>query len=74
MNGEEVIQAKAEEIAAKILGEKVQVFEELLEKQKKMVRHGEYQIGIYNGLVLGRSILTGEKPKYYTEGGDKDEG
>ena len=74
MNEEEVIRAKAEEIAAKILGEKVQVFEELLEKQKKMVRHGEYQIGIYNGLVLGRSILTGEKPKYYTEGGDKDEG
>lgn len=74
MNEREVIQARAEEIAAKILGEKVQVFEELLEKQKKMVRHGGYQIGIYNGLVLGRSILTGEKPKYYTEGGDEDEG
>lgn len=71
MNVEEKAKTLAEEIAANMLGEKVEILDDLLNKQEEMLC-SEYQIGVYNGLVLAKSILTGEQPKF-KEGGRKDE-
>lgn len=47
-----------------IIGEKIESLTNLINEQKKNCID-KYNIGIYNGLVLARSVLTGEKPKYY---------
>lgn len=47
-----------------IIGEKVDSITELINTQRKNCID-KYNIGIYNGLVLARSVLTGEEPKYY---------
>ena len=49
-----------------ILIEKVRAFEELIEVQGNNLG-SQYMIGLYNGLVLGKSILTGEEPKFYEQ-------
>lgn len=73
MNQQEVIEAKAQELAAKILGEKVEAFEELIKIQSNALGSSEYQIGLYNGLVIGKSVLTGEEPQFYQQkGGNKN--
>ena len=47
-----------------IIGEKIESINKLLEQQKDYVKD-QYNIGIYNGLVLAKSVLTGEEPKYF---------
>lgn len=74
MNQQEVIEAKAQELAAKILGEKVEAFEELIKVQSNALGSSEYQIGLYNGLVIGRSVLTGEEPQFYQQKGGNENG
>lgn len=74
MNQQEVIEAKAQELAAKILGEKVEAFEELIKVQSNALGGSEYQIGLYNGLVIGKSVLTGEEPQLYQQKGGNENG
>lgn len=74
MNQQEVIEAKAQELAAKILGEKVEAFEELIKVQSNALGNSEYQIGLYNGLVIGKSVLTGEEPQFYQQKGGNENG
>ena len=47
--------------------EKTKSTAELLLKQKEFCDKypSEYNIGIYNGLAIGLSVLTGEKPVFY---------
>lgn len=47
-----------------ILVEKVQTLQQLLNDQKQYCVDN-YQIGLYNGIVIGLSVLTGEEPKFY---------
>lgn len=47
-----------------ILEEKVRALEKLIEDQRRYCVD-KYQIGLYNGLVIGLSVLTGEKPEFY---------
>ena len=50
-----------------ILVEKVKAIQNLIEIQGQNIEHNMYMIGLYNGLVLGLSVLTGEEPKFYVE-------
>lgn len=72
MNQQELIEAKAQRIAAEILGEKVKAFEELIAIQEKSLG-SDYQNGLYNGLVLGKSLLTGKEPQFYQPKGEKED-
>lgn len=63
-----------QQLVAEILGEKIEAFEELLEIQSHSLESSEYQIGLYNGLVLGKSLLTGEEPQYYEWKGEEEDG
>lgn len=47
-----------------ILVEKIRVLQQLLDNQKQYCVDN-YQIGLYNGIVIGLSVLTGEEPKFY---------
>lgn len=47
-----------------IIGEKVDSLTNLIQEQRKNCLD-KYNIGIYNGLVLAKSVLTGEVPQYY---------
>ena len=47
-----------------IIGEKIESLTNLINSQRDNCKD-TYNIGIYNGLVLARSVLTGETPKYY---------
>ena len=55
-----------------IIGEKIQSISNLIESQKQHCKD-QYNIGIYNGLVLAKSVLTGEIPKYYEMEENKNE-
>ena len=57
------MQMKAEEIAAEIIAEKVKDIDGLLKVQRECATDG-YMIGLYNGMALCKSILTGEPPQY----------
>lgn len=49
-----------------ILTEKVNAMTELLDTQYPHCEQSDiYEIGIYNGLAIGLSVLTGEQPKFY---------
>ena len=73
MSEKELQQVQAEELAAKIVGEKVTALEELIAIQSKSLGHCDYQNGLYNGLVLAKSTLTGEEPQFWpTEGSEKN--
>lgn len=54
-----------------LLIDKVEALVELLGLQSKCCNN-DYQIGLYNGLVLGLSVLTGEQPKFYDFEGGKE--
>ena len=60
---EGLINEKANEIAAEIIGQKVNDITELLKVQRN-VSVDAYMIGMYNGMELCKSILTGEEPVY----------
>ena len=47
-----------------VVGEKIEAFNKLIEQQKEYAKD-QYNIGICNGLILGKSVLTGEVPHYY---------
>ena len=47
-----------------IFEEKVNAMKSLIEEQQKYCVDN-YQMGLYNGLVIGLSVLTGEEPKFY---------
>ena len=55
-----------------ILIEKVEAMKNLIEIQGENIGHNMYMIGLYNGLVLGLSVLTGEEPKFYMEENDNE--
>lgn len=74
MNQQEVIEAKSQQLAAEIVGEKIKAFEELIQIQSNALGHSEYQIGLYNGLVLGKSLLTGEEPQFYQQKEGSEDG
>lgn len=74
MTCEDEKEKNLQQVVAKILGEKVEAFEELLEIQSHSLESSEYQIGLYNGLVLGKSLLTGEEPQYYKWKGEEEDG
>lgn len=60
--------AMVEEVEATLLGKKVKELEDVIETQKKSLKIGDlYNAGLYNGLVLAKSMLTGEEPNYYPE-------
>ena len=48
------------------LVEKVEAIEQLIIEQEKHCVD-QYQIGLYNGLVIGLSVLIGEEPRFYRE-------
>lgn len=52
-----------------ILAEKAANIEKLIEVQKNCIQSA-YQAGLYNGLVLCRSVLSGGEPEYITYTGD----
>lgn len=55
--------------SARLLVDKVQSLQELLDIQEQSCSDGDrYQIGLYNGIAIGMSVLTGEEPQFY-EGG-----
>lgn len=58
-----------------ILVKKVSSTKELLSKQKEFCDKypNEYNIGVYNGLVISLSVLTGEEPVFYNESNEKEE-
>lgn len=63
----EMLENKVREEAASLLGEKVDAINELLALQEKSCTC-DYQIGLYNGLAIGLSVLTGEEPKFFDFG------
>lgn len=64
----EILENKVQEEAVCLLGEKVDAIAELLSIQEGACNCGsEYQIGLYNGLAIGLSVLTGKEPKFYKE-------
>ena len=65
MNQQQVIEAKAQQLTAQILGEKVIALEELIKVQSNALGGSDYQVGLYNGLILSKSVLTGEQPQFY---------
>lgn len=48
--------------------EKVEAIKQLIVEQEKHCVD-QYQIGLYNGLVIGLSVLTGEEPRFYEKEG-----
>lgn len=69
----ELVDAKIEQVVAMELGEKVEAIEGLLLVQEPMCIN-DYQIGIYNGLAVALSTITGQAPKFceYEEGGKEN--
>lgn len=51
-----------------VLTEKVEAIKQLIAEQEKHCVD-QYQIGLYNGLVIGLSVLTGEEPRFYEKEG-----
>lgn len=49
-----------------ILVQKVKNLNELIEVQRKCLGT-KYMIGLYNGLVLAKSVLTGEEPVFFEQ-------
>lgn len=49
-----------------ILVEKLNAFNNLIEVQSNCLS-SSYQVGLYNGLILGRSVITGEEPIFYEQ-------
>lgn len=62
----EMLENKVQEEAASLLGEKVKAISELLEQQLPSCDN-QYDIGLYNGLALGKATLTGETPQFYDD-------
>ena len=56
----------AEVDQGRALVEKVEAIKQLVTEQEKHCVD-QYQIGLYNGLVIGLSVLTGEEPRFYRE-------
>ncbi len=53
------------QIEQSIIGEKIKSFNDLLGIQgNDLDLSDEYMVGLYNGLILGLSIMTGEEPKF----------
>ena len=53
------------EIEQSIIGEKIKAFNELLGIQgNDLDLSDDYMVGLYNGLILGLSIITGEEPQF----------
>lgn len=53
------------EIEQSIIGEKIKAFNELLGIQgNDLDESDDYMVGLYNGLILGLSIITGEEPQF----------
>ncbi len=53
------------ELEQSILGEKVKQFSELLGIQGNgLDESDEYMVGLYNGLMLGLSVMTGKEPQF----------
>lgn len=46
--------------------EKIAIIDNLLCAQKQQL-DDEYNVGIYNGLILAKSVLTGKEPLFYEE-------
>lgn len=55
-----------------VLIEKVSAFNNLIDVQGKCLT-SNYLIGLYNGLILGRSVLTGEEPVFYEQMNNKED-
>ena len=55
-----------------ILVEKIESLKTLVEVQRKCLGT-RYMIGLYNGLVLGLSVLTGEEPVFFEQEKDEEE-
>lgn len=55
-----------------MLVEKTEAIEELLARQEPCCV-SDYQIGLYNGLAIGLSVLTGEEPKFYEFNKEEEE-
>lgn len=53
---------------SRALIEKVEAIKQLITEQEKHCVD-QYQIGLYNGLVIGLSVLTGEEPRFYEKEG-----
>ena len=53
---------------AKLLEQKIDILNNLREIQKGCIGEDRrYMIGLYNGLVLARSVLTDKEPLFYEE-------
>lgn len=50
-----------------LLVQKAEELQELIKVQKNCCT-SNYQIGLYNGLVLALSVLTGNEPQFYEQG------
>jgi len=55
-----------------VVGEKIEAFNNLIKQQREFAKD-QYNIGIYNGLVLAKSVLTGETPQYFEMEDNKNE-
>ena len=69
----EIFADKVAEQAAVLLGTKAEEIQGLLDVQVNMCV-SDYQIGLYNGLVLALSVLTGKEPVFYEQKGDSEDG
>lgn len=52
-----------------IVETKTEILTNLIEVQRSSIRNKDdrYMIGLYNGLVLARSVLTDKEPLFYEE-------
>lgn len=52
-----------------VIETKIEILTNLIEVQRSSIRSKDdrYMIGLYNGLVLARSVLTDKEPLFYEE-------
>lgn len=68
-----MLEIKVAQEVASLLGEKVGAIKGLLAMQREACVC-DYQIGLYNGLVLALSVLTGKEPEFYEQEGGNENG
>lgn len=62
------MQSNSDEQNKSVLDEKIEILNNLIEIQKKCIAEDRrYMIGLYNGLILAKSVLTDEEPLFYEE-------
>lgn len=70
---ESLLSKEEEEALLTVLGEKLAAIQTFLDKTRKTIQkesenvNKPYLIGLYNGLEMSKSVLTGRCPVFYEE-------